>query len=99
MSGDFFRFVRVLAMLGIVAKLERRRIKERTARGRADVKAKGIGRQPKLTARQKREAIKRRRATLRPGSMGSFICGRLESPSFELASKGFCRQIRPRRRP
>jgi DNA invertase Pin-like site-specific DNA recombinase len=52
----------VLATLGIVAKLERRRIKERTARGRPDGKAKGVkfGRKPKLTAHQKREAIKRR---------------------------------------
>jgi DNA invertase Pin-like site-specific DNA recombinase len=52
----------VLAMLGVAAKLERRRIKERTARGRADVKAKGVkfGRRPKLTPHQQREAIQRR---------------------------------------
>jgi DNA invertase Pin-like site-specific DNA recombinase len=52
----------VLAMLGVFAKLERRRIKERTARGRADAKANGVkfGRKPKLTPHQKREAIKRR---------------------------------------
>jgi len=44
------------------AKLERRRIKERTARGRADAQANGVkfGRKPKLTPHQKREAIKRR---------------------------------------
>jgi DNA invertase Pin-like site-specific DNA recombinase len=49
-------------MLGVFAKLERRRIKERTARGRADAKANGVkfGRKPKLTPHQKREAIKRR---------------------------------------
>ena len=43
-------------MLGIAAKLERRRIIERTARGRADAKAKGVkfGRKPKLTPHQKR---------------------------------------------
>jgi DNA invertase Pin-like site-specific DNA recombinase len=42
--------------------LERRRIKARTERGRADAKAKGVkfGRPPKLTSHQKREAIKRR---------------------------------------
>ena len=42
--------------------MERRRIKERTARGRADARTKGVkfGRKPKLTGRQKREAIKRR---------------------------------------
>jgi DNA invertase Pin-like site-specific DNA recombinase len=52
----------VLATLGIVAKLERRRIKERTMRGRTDAKAKGVkfGRKPKLTPHQKREAVDRR---------------------------------------
>lgn len=59
-TSDFAELV--LAMLGVAAKLERRRIKERTARGRADAKAKGVkfGRPPKLTAHQTREAIKRR---------------------------------------
>ncbi|MGA2045401.1 MAG: hypothetical protein ABSG83_18770 [Roseiarcus sp.] len=52
----------VLAALGVAAKLEHRRILARTARGRADAKAKGVkfGRKPKLTPHQKREAIKRR---------------------------------------
>ena len=61
-TSDFAELV--LAMLGVAAKLERRRIKERTARGRADAKAKGVkfGRKPKLTAHQKGEAIKRRDA-------------------------------------
>ena len=59
-TSDFAEMV--LAMLGVAAKLERRRIKERMARGRADAKAKGVkfGRKPKLTAHQRREAIKRR---------------------------------------
>ncbi|HUZ67707.1 MAG TPA: recombinase family protein, partial [Beijerinckiaceae bacterium] len=59
-TSDFAELV--LAMLGVAAKLERRRIKERTARGRAEAKAKGVkfGRKPKLTPHQKREAIKRR---------------------------------------
>jgi DNA invertase Pin-like site-specific DNA recombinase len=37
-------------MLGVAAKLERRRIVERTARGRADAKPKGakFGRKPTL---------------------------------------------------
>ena len=41
----------VSAILGIAAKLERRRILERTARGRADTKANGVkfGRKPILT--------------------------------------------------
>lgn len=48
-------------MLGMAAKLERRRIAERTARGRADAKAKGVkfGRKPKLTDHQQREARER----------------------------------------
>jgi DNA invertase Pin-like site-specific DNA recombinase len=48
-TSDFAEFV--LAMLGVAAKLERRRIAERTARGRADAKAKGVkfGRKPALT--------------------------------------------------
>jgi DNA invertase Pin-like site-specific DNA recombinase len=52
----------VLAMLGFAAKMERQRIKERTARGRADAKAKGVkfGRKPKLTPHQQREAVQRR---------------------------------------
>jgi hypothetical protein len=55
-TSDFAELV--LAMLGVAAKLERRRIIERTARGRADAKAKGVkfGRKPKLTPHQMREA-------------------------------------------
>src|SRR6202158_5895327 len=61
-TSDFAELV--LAMLGVAAKLERRRIAERTARGRADAKAKGVrfGRKPKLTGHQQGEAIKRRDA-------------------------------------
>jgi DNA invertase Pin-like site-specific DNA recombinase len=59
-TSDFAELV--LAMLGVAAKLERRRITERTTRGRADAKAKGVtfGRKPKLTSHQKHEAMKRR---------------------------------------
>ncbi len=48
----------VFAMLGVAAKLERRRIMERTARGRADAKAKGVkfGRKTILTQHQQKEA-------------------------------------------
>jgi DNA invertase Pin-like site-specific DNA recombinase len=55
-TSDFAEIV--FAILGVAAKLERRRILERTARGRADAKAKGIkfGRKPKLTDHQQREA-------------------------------------------
>jgi DNA invertase Pin-like site-specific DNA recombinase len=58
-TSDFAELV--LAMLGVAAKLERRRIAERTARGRADAKAKGVkfGRKPSLTPHQQREARER----------------------------------------
>jgi DNA invertase Pin-like site-specific DNA recombinase len=58
-TSDFAELV--LAMLGVAAKLERRRIAECTARGRADAKAKGVkfGRKLKLTAHQQREARER----------------------------------------
>jgi DNA invertase Pin-like site-specific DNA recombinase len=54
--GDFAELV--LAMLGVAATLERRRIAERTARGRADAEAKGVrfGRKPILTPHQQKEA-------------------------------------------
>jgi DNA invertase Pin-like site-specific DNA recombinase len=59
-TSDFKELI--LAIFGIAAKLERRRIIDRTARGRADAKAKGVkfGRKPKLTPHQQCEAIKRR---------------------------------------
>ena len=59
-TSDFKELI--LAIFGIAAKLERRRIIDRTTRGRADAKAKGVkfGRKPKLTPHQQREAIKRR---------------------------------------
>jgi DNA invertase Pin-like site-specific DNA recombinase len=58
-TSDFAEFV--LAMLGVAAKLERRRIAERTARGRADAKANGVkfGRKRLLTPHQQREARER----------------------------------------
>ena len=59
-TSDFKELI--LAIFGIAAKLERRRIIDRTTRGRADAKAKGVkfGRKPKLSQHQQREAIKRR---------------------------------------
>jgi DNA invertase Pin-like site-specific DNA recombinase len=52
----------VFAILGVPAKVERRRIMKRTARGRTDTNAKGVkfGRKPILTRHQQREALKRR---------------------------------------
>ena len=49
----------VLVILGVSAKLERRRILDRTERGHAAAKAKGVkyGRRPKLTRSQ--EALAR----------------------------------------
>jgi DNA invertase Pin-like site-specific DNA recombinase len=53
-------------MLGVAAKLEHRRIKERTALGRAEAKAKGVkfGSKPKLTPHQSA----RRASEWRPAS-------------------------------
>ncbi len=50
----------IFAILGVAAKLERRRVLERTARGRADAKEKGVkfGRKPTLTPHQQKEARK-----------------------------------------
>lgn len=58
-TGDLAELV--LAMLGVAAKLERHRIMERTAGGRANAKAKGVvfGRRPIVTPHQQREAGKR----------------------------------------
>ena len=58
-TSDFAELV--LAILGVSAKLERRRIIDRTARGRADAKAQGVqfGRKPKLTPHQRREIVAR----------------------------------------
>ena len=58
-AGDFAELV--LAMLGVAAKLERRRIAERTARGRADARSNGLksGRRPSPTRLQQQEARKR----------------------------------------
>jgi DNA invertase Pin-like site-specific DNA recombinase len=55
-TGDFAELV--LAMLGVAAKLERRRITERTACGRADAAAKGVkfGRKPILAPHRQQEA-------------------------------------------
>ena len=58
----------MLTVLGGLAEFERDLIRARTGEGRARAKAKGVkmGRKPKLTAHQKREAIKRRdRARMR----------------------------------
>lgn len=58
-TSDFAEVV--LALLGVAANLERRRLLDRTARGRSDAKAKGVqfGRKAKLTDFQKREAKER----------------------------------------
>ena len=58
-TGEFAELV--LAMLGVAAKLERRRIIGRTARGRADAKAAGVkfGGKHSLTQQQQKEARQR----------------------------------------
>jgi hypothetical protein len=49
----------VLAVLGLAAKLERRRILERTARGRAEAMAKGVrfGRERKLSPQKRKQVV------------------------------------------
>ena len=58
-TSDFAEII--FAILGVAAKLERRRVLERTARGRADAKDKSdkFGRKPTLTLHQQKEARKR----------------------------------------
>ena len=55
-ASDFAEII--FAILGVAAKLERRRNLKRTARGRADAKANGVkfGRKPTLTPHQQKEA-------------------------------------------
>jgi DNA invertase Pin-like site-specific DNA recombinase len=52
----------MLTVLGGLAEFERELIRARTGKGRARAKARGVklGRKPKLTAHQKREALERR---------------------------------------
>ncbi len=54
----------ILTVLGGLAEFERELIRARTGEGRERAKARGVkmGRRPKLTPHQKREAIKRREA-------------------------------------
>jgi DNA invertase Pin-like site-specific DNA recombinase len=54
----------MLTVLGGLAEFERDLIRTRTGEGRARAKARGVpmGRKPKLTVHQRREAIKRRQA-------------------------------------
>jgi DNA invertase Pin-like site-specific DNA recombinase len=52
----------MLTVLGGLAEFERELIRARTSEGRERAKAKGVklGRKPKLTENQRKEAIKRR---------------------------------------
>jgi Resolvase, N terminal domain len=56
-TSDFAEII--FAILGVAAKLERRRILERTARGRADAKANGVkfGRKPILTRTSRKRPV------------------------------------------
>jgi DNA invertase Pin-like site-specific DNA recombinase len=58
-TSDFAKII--FAILGVAAKVERRRILERTALGRADRNARGVkfGPTPILTPHQRQEAWKR----------------------------------------
>jgi len=54
----------MVTMLGGIAEFERELIEARTTEGRSRAKARGVrmGRKPKLTAHQQREAMQRREA-------------------------------------
>jgi DNA invertase Pin-like site-specific DNA recombinase len=54
----------MVTVLGGLAEFERELIRARTGEGRARAKARGVhmGRPPKLTPHQRREALKRREA-------------------------------------
>ena len=105
-TSDFKELI--LAIFGIAAKLERRRIIDRTARGRADARAKGVkfGRKPKLTPHKMAErpfiglSLKISNGRFRPISGGP-----RRAPSARLHSFGLSRdsatapQIRSNRLP
>ena len=59
---DTARVLKMLTVLGGLAEFERDLIRARTGEGRERAKARGVklGRKPKLTEHQKREAIRRR---------------------------------------
>ena len=67
-TSDFAEIV--FAILGVAAKLERRRILERTACGRSEAKAKGVrfGRKPILTPHQQQEARSASKLASRSGA-------------------------------
>jgi DNA invertase Pin-like site-specific DNA recombinase len=87
-TSDFAEII--FAILGVAAKLERRRILERTARGRADAKANGVkfGRKPILTRtsrRRPKSASKRvRRSAVSPAAITS-VKVRFHDYSYDLA--------------
>ena len=60
----------MLTVLGGLAEFERELIRARTGEGRERAKARGVkmGRKPKLTEHQKREAIRRRDQRRRAGA-------------------------------
>jgi DNA invertase Pin-like site-specific DNA recombinase len=86
-TSDFAEII--FAILGVAAKLERRRILERTARGRADAKAKGVkfGRKLTLTPHQQKEAHERldagetQRSIARSYNVSQSTISRLQSES------------------
>ena len=65
----------MLTVLGGLAEFERELIRARTGEGRARAKALGVkmGRRPKLTDHQRREAVKRRDHGVSPVGGGGMI--------------------------
>jgi DNA invertase Pin-like site-specific DNA recombinase len=68
----------MLTVLGGLAEFERELIRARTGEGRERAKARGVklGRKPKLTPHQQREAVKRRDQGL-PTLKAALPCGSL----------------------
>ena len=77
---------------GIIAEYERAKILERTARGRADARAKGVnfGRKPALTPHQQQEARKRlakgetQRSVARSYNISQATISRLSAPTQDM---------------
>jgi DNA invertase Pin-like site-specific DNA recombinase len=96
----------MLTVLGGLAEFERDLIRTRTGEGRARAKARGVklGRKPKLTPHQKREAIVRRERgdeTLaeigRSYNVSGWTISRLAAQKREANEDGVCHQLQGRR--
>src|SRR5215472_7989356 len=91
-TSDFAEII--FAILGVAAKLERRRILERTARGRADGKTKGVkfGRKPILSRTSRRRppsASKRVRCSATSPAAAMSVKARFQGWRYDLRSSQY----------